>query len=339
MRFQLLSSLFALAASSVAQANPGQSAASPITGPMVEVGAGYTYSVTEVTNPCRGECSGSVTDTRASGAMVTIGVTAVRLSDLTSGGNGEFDVRFLPLYMIVDGEASSYTDSFGRFAGIGASTHVRRFIGALVQGEYNPAATGGIMGLRARLVSVDYNRDRGTWDWRALDASVALRGVFGGADGGLMGNIEISVGAGIGGVHLNNLEQIAAMIGATGVSNDSITANPFVAARAGLRAGAFRVELSGRFEHRADLTAATGGSAVYMTRPLTVDSDRAVAALDAEFMFLGGPNGSDSSGPALGAFLNAAYEYDTLTFTNMFTGSGDDYHQFRIVGGLRGQFN
>lgn len=339
MRTQLLSALSVFFAANAAFANPGQTViGAPIALPLVEVGGGYTYSVTEVTNPCRGDCSGYVADSRASSGMITIGVTAVRLADIIAGGTGEFDVRFLPLYMIVDAEAPGYTDSFGRAVGVGSVTHVRRFVGALVQGEYNPSATGGILALRGRLVTVDYNRDLGTVDWRALDASVGVRGVFG-EPGNLMANLEITAGAGFGGVHLNNLEEVAAAIHATGVQNHSWTANPFVAARAGLRVGGFRVELSGRAEHRADLTAATGGNAMYMTRPLTVDSDRVSTSLDAEFVFLGGPNGFDSPapGPALGVFVNGTYEYDTLTFTNMFTGSGDDFHQFRIVAGLRGR--
>jgi hypothetical protein len=337
MRSQILSIFFALAVSASAVADQGQqSGTGPIALPLVEVGAGYAYTVQEVTNPCRGDCVGSARDTRGSGAMISIGVEGLRISDLLTGGPGVYDVRFLPLYMIVDADAPGYGDSFGRVSGFGAETHIRRFIGALVQGNYNPR--NGLVSLRGKLVSVDYNRDRGTWDWRALDASVGLRGVFGSADGHLRANLEISVGAGIGGIHLNNLEQVAALIAATGTRNHSMTANPFVAARAGLRVGGFRVELVGQAERRVDLTAAVDGPGYYMSRPLTVDSDRVSVGLDAEWVFLGGPQGFDSAGPGLAAFLSSAYEYDTLTFTNMFTGSGDDFHQFRIVAGLRGRF-
>jgi hypothetical protein len=176
----MLSILFAFAAVNSAFADQHQQVGGgPIALPMVEVGAGYAYTVQEVTNPCLGDCVGHIRDTRGSGAMISIGIEGLRLSDLMTGGDGVYDVRFLPLFMIVDAEAPAYGDSFGRVAGFGAQTHIRRFIGALVQGNYN--AANGLVALRGKLVSVDYNRDRGTWDWRALDASVGIRGAFGSA--------------------------------------------------------------------------------------------------------------------------------------------------------------
>jgi hypothetical protein len=331
MKMRVLAVLIGSLASTAAFAQGGSTS---VGRPMIEVAGGYEYQAMESYVDCVGDCSPAhrATDTSRSGGVLMIGIQGLRLSDMLQGGNGHYDVRFVPLTLTLDNQ--QLPNDFGRVQGVGqGGSVVRRMIGVLVEASVAPG--NSVINLRGKLLQVDYSRDKGFWDWRALDASVGLRKVVMSGNGNVRFDIEVSVGAGIGGVHLNNLDELQAMLGNAPRAENAVTFDPNVAFRTGLRVGSFKIEFIAQGERRVDLTPESS-QGDYFGRALSANSTHIVSALDAEIVI--GHHGFDSTGSRLGIFANAAYEYDNLTLSNMFFGQNDAYRSFRLVGGLRGRF-
>jgi hypothetical protein len=332
---QLVFGIAALAlAPSLAGANGG---GMDIGRPVLEVAGGYDFQVVQNYTNCGGPCGGPAhsNDGSRSGGIIEIGITGLRLSDLLSGGTGKYDVRFIPLYMIMDTDSHA-TNSFGRVAGMDHSTAgpVKKFVGALVEGQWAPGDS--IVNLRAKLVQADYDRDKGFWDWRALDASVGIRKAVANASGSVTFNIELDVGGGFGGVHLNGYNDIETALNlAPRMEGNAYTFDPYAAFRTGVRVGSFKMQWVTTGEYRVDLTPGSS-RAQYQGTTLGVDSWHVVSALDAEFIL--GKHGFDSTRSRIGVFANAAYDFDTLTMSNMFFREGDAFQSFRLIAGVRGRF-
>jgi hypothetical protein len=305
--------------------------------PMIEVSGGYEYEVVGVTVPRTFNPSEVVnaSDPSRSGARVSVAVRGVRFETLVGRSNASVSVSFLPFTAVIDASNADATHGFGRVVGAdGGGGNLRRLYGVLVEGSYQPT---GLVQVRGKLAQVEYDRDRGFWDWRALDASVAITKAWQ-LDGQLVVDLDVSVGGNFGGIHLNRFDDVQRALAISPIQGSALTINPHAAIRAGLSGRDFRVELSGTAEHRVDLTP-EGDRPSYIGNRVGVDSQHVQVALDGQYVIWRDPSREGRSGQAeLSVFANAAYEYDNLTISNAFFGTNDAFNSFRFMGGLRGRF-
>lgn len=329
----------ALVAATAAQAGPQQQQqevgrARPIGG-IVEVGGGAAYSTTQFYTPCAGECGGVRTTTRGlTDGVVRLRFEGLRASELLPNGSSRYRISFIPVMMLVDADSQVSGDGFGHVAGFDGSVHrVRQVVGALVEAQYTP--TGGVLNLRSRLARVDYNRERGTIDWRALDAAVGIQGSFR-VGGSAVINLELDVGGAVGGSHLRNFSELLTALGAAPASSDHFTSSPFAELRASVVSPRFVMSVMASGERRFDLTPAAD-RATYMGHQISVDSYRVTGSADAEVVLYG--NALRQMGTRVSLFANLSGEFDTLTLSNvLFGGSSSNFVQVVGVGGVRVQF-
>lgn len=301
--------------------------------PMVEISIGAEGNSTGIYSPCAVNCGDDNTGSQArTNKLVRFGFAGISASELGRGNIGKAKVMFLPISMMVDmGEAKG--DSFGHVAGYeGEKGHIKQMMGALVEANVNPA---GVISLRGKVLKAEYNRDKGIYDWRAIDASVGLQGaVMIGGSTSL--NVEVDVGGGIGGVHLNGMEDLSAALNVAPMMDGAYTINPYAALRAGLRSSSLKVELIGSVEKRIDLTS-TDSRPIYNGRSMNVNSIHAAGTADVEFTF--GGAGNRQMGRRLSVFANGTYDFDTLTLSQMAFGNEDSvYRSFTLLAGGRVQF-
>jgi hypothetical protein len=300
---------------------------------MVEISIGAEGNSTGIYSPCAVNCGEDNTGSQShKGTLIRFGFTGIAASELGKGNIGKAKVMFLPISMTMDmGEAQG--DAFGHVVGYeGDKGHIKQMTGALVEANVNPA---GVVSLRGKLLKAEYNRDKGIYDWRAIDASVGLQaGVMVGGSTSL--NIEVDVGGGIGGVHLNGMEDLSAALNVAPMMDGAYTINPYAAVRAGLHTSSLKVELIGSVEKRIDLTS-SDDRAVYQGRSMNVNSVHASGTAEVEFTF--GGAGNRQMGRRYSVFADATYDFDTLTLSQMAFGNEDSvYRAFTLMAGGRVQF-
>lgn len=340
MKKWLIVSSFLISSSSFAQGRGAQqqqeagSRGLPVGG-IIEVGGGAALSSTHFYSPCAGECGGSRTTSRnITDGVVRLRFEGLRASELLPNGSSRYRLSFIPMMMLIDADSNGAGDGFGHVVGFDGTTHrVRQVVGALVEAQYTP--TGGILNLRSRIARVDYNRERGTVDWRALDATVGVLGSFR-VGGSAIINLELDVGGAIGGTHLRNFSELLTALGAAPARSDRFTSSPFAEIRASVVSPRFVLSVMAAGERRFDLTPLTERP-VYMGRALSVDSFRVSGALDAEVVLYG--NALRQMGTRVSLFANLSGDFDTLTLSNMlFDRMDSNFTQFVGVGGVRVQF-
>jgi hypothetical protein len=328
---------FGSLALALAMASPAFAGTAPGGGPgfspVIEISVGGERSSTAISSPCAADCGGANRGKQArSGTLIRFGFKGINASELTDGNVGRYKVSFLPVSMTLD-MSESRGDAFGQVEGYeGKSGRIRQVIGALVEGNYN--AADGLVSLRGKLVRAEYNRDKGIWDWRALDAAVGIQGaVMVGGQTSL--NIEVDVGGGIGGVSLNGMEDLSRALDVAPAMDGAYTLNPYAAIRTGLHSKSVKIELVASAEKRIDLTPKSDRSS-YMGNRLDVDSVHANGTLEVEYTF--GGNGLQQMGRRYSVFADLTYDFDTLTLSNLAFDSGDSYRSFIAMAGFRAQF-
>jgi hypothetical protein len=293
--------------------------------PMIQLGSGYEYETLDVTVP-KGAPGGAThaSDSSRSGARLEIGIDGFGLDF----AHGEAKIRFVPLLLVVDPNGQG--DGFGRVSGYdGKSSPVRRVIGALVDGTFRPG--DGMLFLRGKLASVDYDRDRGIWDWRAIDAEIGLDKAWKTADGKTQISFKVSVGAGAGGVVMNDLGDVQRALDVSKPINSAITIDPRAMIAVGLKHGNLKLDWVTEAEQRVDLSSGSGQE--YLGRAFSANSEHLRTGLDLQYTLVG-----DAAGASLSFFVSGSFEYDNLTLSNALFGTGDSFKSFMVMAGLRGTF-
>jgi hypothetical protein len=205
-------------------------------------------------------------------------------------------------------------------------------MGVLVEGNYDPG--NGILVLRGKLARIDYDRDKGIFDWRALDASVGIQTSVAMGEKSKF-DIEVDVGSNVGGIKLNGMADLSKALDIAPAMSSAYTINPYAALKAGVYSESIKVELIANAEHRFDLTPSSSRP-VYKGRSLNVDSNHLSATLEVEYTFNG--KGMEQLGRRMSLFADGIVDVDSLTLSDTLFGSGDLYRSFMGLGGFRMQF-
>lgn len=313
----------------------------------IEIGVGGEGQSLEFHSDCVTNCKGSHkgSDKSRGGKILKLGFRGISVSELTkdgkskSGSAGGVKLSFIPL-SVMFGEKN--WGDFGRVEygehekkSVGnsdeGSTHVRHFIGALVEASYNAS---GWLNLRGKLAQVEYDRDKGIWEWRALDAKVGVEKAWN-LSGETYLNVSFHVGGGVGGVHLNDLAGLQQELKIAPIVDSAYTLNPAAMVNLGVSSSSFKVEWAGRVEKRIDMTAEENRTE-YGDRKLSVDSERFVQNAEVEYAF--GGHGHKHMGTRYSLFVSGKHEIDTLTLSGMFFGGDDKFESIQVLGGARARF-
>ncbi len=293
---------------------------------MIQVGAGYEYQVTEVTVPRTNDASARThaADRSRSGARTVISIDGIRY---TGWENDSLNVRFIPLYFVVDTRAQG--DGFGRVVGYDGSVNpIRKVVGALVEMQVTSPfgrPDEAKLRMRSKLASFEYDRDRGFWDIRFLEVGGGVTRAWKSPDGSVSYNLDLSVGMSAGMVSLNQYSAIEQALQSGGVQN-AATINPFALFALGAESKDVRVSWTTRAEGR--FSSGSRGTERDPQFP-EINSGHIVSALDVQYTF---PR------TQISLYANAAYEYDSLTLSHVLFGTNDSFHSFLLTGGVRGRF-
>ncbi len=298
----------------------------------IEIGGGYEVEALSSTVPHNTDPAATThaSDSKRSGGRLAItfrGIDTHYVLDKNGSGN----VTFLPLYLDLDMGSGGAAEGFGRVSGaVGDPNAIRKAVGALIEGSYEPAT--GIVSFRGKIARVDYDRDKGFWDWKALDAEVVVKKAYPLANGKTVFDIELSVGAAFGGVYMNSLADVERALAIGAASNSALTFNPLAAIRTGFHGTDWKVELITSAEERVDLT---GDKPSYLGHSVSAQSQHLAASLDGEYLI---KKKRAANAPSLSVFATASGDYDNLTLSQMFFGTADAFASFKIMAGLRGKF-
>ncbi|MBI3542362.1 MAG: hypothetical protein HY075_03695 [Deltaproteobacteria bacterium] len=300
------------------------------TGTGVDIGGEYEVEALSTTVPKTNDASSPThaRDTSRSGPRVVLSFHGVQ-TQLLFAGHGRANLTFLPLSAELD-VTGGVPDGFGQVSGAQGSQIVRKAVGALIETAYEPET--GIVSFRGKLARVDYDRDKGFWDWKALQAEVVIKKMYPLANGSVAFDLEVSAGVGFGGVYMNGLADLEKALGAAPASNSALTLNPMAAMRVGFHGADWRVGLASTFEERVGLS---GGSS-YLGNAASVRSEHVNVAIDGQYTFF--RQGTGASARTFSVFVNAGYDYDNLTLSHMFFGTNDAFNSFRVLVGVRGTF-
>ena len=300
----------------------------------IEIGGGYEVEALGASAP---HSTDSAAATRASDSSRSGGRLVVSFRGIDThyvlGNGGAGNITFIPISLDFDTGSGGYSDNFGRVAGMnGQPGIIRKAVGALLEGNYEGST--GIVSFRGKIARVDYDRDKGFWDWKALDAEVVVKKAYPLANGQTVFDIEVSVGAAVGGVYMNSMTDVEHALGIAGASNNAFTLNPLAAMHAGFHGHDWKVELVTSAEERLDLT---GAKPSYLGNAVSAQSQHLAASLDGEFVIKRAkPQGAQT--PVLSVYANATADYDNLTLSHMFLGTSEAFTSFRVTAGLRGKF-
>lgn len=302
----------------------------------VELSGGYEYQSIGTTVPKTFDPTAPTraSDNSHSGGRIAIGFQGVKLRFDSKNAKAREVVTFVPLYVVLDASLNGEAGGFGRVADYSGDLNtIRRFIGTLVEATYEPKDE--IYSFRAKLARVDYDRDKGTWEWRALDAGVVVTKSWQATDGGVMFDLEVTGGAGFGGTYMKNLADVEAALGIAQPMEHAFTLNPYVAMRTGFRADSWKVELITSAEQRVDLTPKSD-QPKYLNNSINVHTQVVSTALEGEWIFAKPRHRSKIEQWSL--FGSVGYSYDNLTLSNIFFRTGDAFHSFKVMAGIRGKF-
>ena len=260
------------------------------------------------------------------GLRLSIKIEDLKLEkSFKSGANAS--VVFVPLRVVFSDE--KYGSGFGRVTDHEAgTTRIRRMTGALVQTSYVSEKAG--LFARAKLVSFDYDRDRGFWDWRALDASLGVRLVHTAGQGHYVLSIAPNVGTGVGGLELRNLDEVEEALGIEPVRARTNTLTAYAGLVGALRTPRLKIEILAQTLRRIELKSADSAQPKYLGRQIHVESSVFEAAVDAEY-FMKGRAG-------LSAYGNVAYQRDSLTLSQVLFGAHDSFQSVSAFTGIRTRF-
>lgn len=299
----------------------------------ISISGGYEIQTVGVTVPQSNDpdAPNHVSDSSRSGPRIAFTFKGIRTEYFLDKQQAGGTLTFLPIFVSMD--ATGWNEGgFGRVSGLeGHSDLVRRMVGALVEGSYDPET--GLAEFRGKLARVEYDRDKGIWDWRVLDVEVAAKQAWILVDGTSTIDLEVSLGANIGGLHMNNLAELERALEIAGASSNAFTVNPHAMFKAGFNHKNLRVELVTAGEKRLDLT--PGKRPEYLGQRITATSERISTILSAEYVLV---KKSEKSPGQWSVFANAGYEYDNLTLSNVFFRTGDAFHSFILMAGLRGRY-
>lgn len=317
---------------------------------MIEVGFGAESQVFQYSALCQGVCTSECgncegknlkkgSDSSRSGTTLELAFKGVRLTQ----GNGVYDPTrtsfvVLPIGVGIDLMHAAQSQTFGRVKGLNApsiedekSTRVRRFYAVLIEGQSHMGTDW--VGLRGKLLRGEYNRDKGFWDWRALEAYVGIdKSVQYAGSIETYWNFKLMVGGGIGGVYLNQLSDLERQLGIQSPNTGAYTLNPGALVSAAWIGKTIKAEATATYEKRLELEAQPR----YDERTLSVDSQTFKASAEMEYTF--NERGLDVQGQKFSLFARGVIETDTLTLGRMFFGSDDSFQSYQLKGGVRAQF-
>lgn len=317
---------------------------------MIEVGFGAESQIFQYSALCRGACEPTCggceekklkkgADHSRSGTTLELAFKGVRLTQ----GNAEFDpartsFTVLPIGVGIDLMHAAQSQSFGRVKGLNAqkienekATRVRRFYAVLIEGQTHLG--GDWIGLRGKLVRGEFNRDKGFWDWRALEAYVGIdKTVHYSSSIETHWNFKLMVGGGIGGVYLNQLSDLERELSMQSPNTGAYTLNPGALVSAAWLGKTVKAEAAAHYEKRIGLE----NQPSFEGKKLSVDSEVLKASVEMEYTF--NEKGLDVQGQRISVFARGSVDLDTLTLGRMFFGSDDSFQSYQIKGGIRAQF-
>jgi hypothetical protein len=182
---------------------------------------------------------------------------------------------------------------------------------------------------RGRFGTIDYDREKGFWDWRALELqAIASRG-FAITDRARL-VAELGLGASAGGIEITNLAALERALKLSRRSDEAVTIEPVATGLVALRGGTWSVGLVGAVAQRFDVT---GHRPVYQGRQVDAQSTHGRFDLIGEFLLA-----TDGHGRTLSGVLETGVEFDNLTVIRMLFGSSDAFIAFQSLLGARVTF-
>ncbi len=209
---------------------------------------------------------------------------------------------------------------------------VRKATGTPLLGVLRPG--WGPIGIELRLGRLDYDREKGLWDWQVFDARLTGATTVQ-LPHGLRFAVFLGAGASLGGIELSGLSALEQALQLGHHSNESVTIDPKAFGRLELRGGRWAAGWRGAWEHRFDLT---GNRPTYQGRRIDAQSNQAHADLFGEYELWRAAGAEGDDGRRLTAVLETGIEYDDLTVIRILFGTSDAFVAIQTLLGVRGNF-
>ncbi len=218
-------------------------------------------------------------------------------------------IAFLPLAVLFDPFAKIEANGVVKDPSASQAKAVfRKVVGTVIEAVTSQAS--GLIEYRAKLVSVDYDREKGFTDWQLAKAEVALVKSVSVGDVTTF-DIEVSVGLASGFLEVKNLANLERVVGIDSGSDDAFTVTPSLLIRAGFSNPNWKILLTAQGAERFDVT---DSSPVYLGHEVSANQSRSARLeLSGEYRLWG----------SVAVFGNLVVDYDDLTVIRMLVGNGD----------------
>lgn len=291
--------------------------------PEIEIAAGYELET-------MGEMTRASLE-RHDGARISAHLSGPVFEN--SNSLGEAQIIFLPLYLVFD------PNPILRAAGIeppssqaNSNNSVRKVVGALVTGTLFSQSLP--VGFRAKLAVMDYDREKGLFDWRIFQGEFVIRKTFP-VNANTAVEVETAIGVSAGGNEIKSLADLERALGLERGANQFFTLNAIALARLGLTSGNWRAEAIASFEQRLDVTQQT---AEYLGHRLSAQSQKFRVDLRGEYVLWKLRRRTHGESSSVALFGDLALDYDNLTAVHILFNIPDAYAAIWAMGGVKIRF-